>query len=524
MKKLVLILCLLAQPALAGNGYYVATTGTDGGAGTSGDPWSMIKACTTTTVVAGDTVYIKPGTYTTAYYSYEYSPEFIMKPTQSGTSGNRITWRNVPGSARPIIRGNTTLHYSGIELTGNSYLTFDSLNVRNCWRRGFQASGSSDIIIRNCLIDSVGIGDNPGANPGGISSPANQADNLEIYNNHFGWCVNSGVHAEMGIDSCAIYNNTFEGCRAGIFLKTTTSGYRQMDWHIYNNTIFNDGTGPLSAVTGIKWMGGYTYRNIFIHHNVVYGTGWDAADAAAFTIGLTDGICDDTTIHHYMYVYNNTVDCENETFAFLRMEQCDKNSSSVPLYDTSGFFNNIILNAVPYTETTDGIVSNYGYDCAVSGIGNVGSEWDFDYNLIYDTSSSDLFMWTVNGAARDTFTHAEWISNLGYSANDTLDEPDFVDQASRDYRIYNTSPGATGGHGGYVDTRGGDSILLPSYMGAFEPIGQVGHKVKGVKTIRGVKRIGDANGYQTDTQWATVDRRVARRHYHAGAYPPACSQ
>ncbi|MCP4151559.1 MAG: DUF1565 domain-containing protein, partial [bacterium] len=60
--------------------YYVAKTGNDSNAGTEAAPWLTIQKAANT-LQAGDTVYIKAGTYGEQ-----------VKPQNSGTSGNLITY------------------------------------------------------------------------------------------------------------------------------------------------------------------------------------------------------------------------------------------------------------------------------------------------------------------------------------------------------------------------------------------------------------------------------------------------
>ena len=83
----------------------------DQNSGTMDRPWKTITKANQT-LVAGDTVYIKAGTYN----SY-------IAPNNSGTSSNRITYRNY-GSDTVTI-SNTTY---GILLSGKSYITVQGIN------------------------------------------------------------------------------------------------------------------------------------------------------------------------------------------------------------------------------------------------------------------------------------------------------------------------------------------------------------------------------------------------------------
>lgn len=94
--------------------YYVATTGADNNAGTSAAPFKTIQKCATV-AVAGDTCLINAGTY-----------RETVKPTNSGTAGNPITFKPVVGAT---VKVDGTDAVSGWTLdTGNIYKTAVALS------------------------------------------------------------------------------------------------------------------------------------------------------------------------------------------------------------------------------------------------------------------------------------------------------------------------------------------------------------------------------------------------------------
>lgn len=118
-----LLAAVLAMPGLllmeqsaqlahaAGASYYVSTTGNDTtGAGTLASPWRTIQKASTV-ATAGDTVYIRSGTY-----------RETVTPTNSGTVGNPITYtaynnESVTVSGADVVSGTWTVH------SGNVYKT-----------------------------------------------------------------------------------------------------------------------------------------------------------------------------------------------------------------------------------------------------------------------------------------------------------------------------------------------------------------------------------------------------------------
>ena len=121
--------------------YYVARTGcSDSYAGTLASPWCTI-AKAKKTVVAGDTVYLRAGTYAEGTY-------FDV----SGTQANPINVMAYSGET-PVIDGTGVTQiwltgmkdYSLLELKGN-YLNFSGIEVRNSSGMGVDITGNYDTV------------------------------------------------------------------------------------------------------------------------------------------------------------------------------------------------------------------------------------------------------------------------------------------------------------------------------------------------------------------------------------------
>jgi len=79
--------------------YYVTTNGVDLNPGTEANPWRTIQKAANT-LQAGDTVYIKVGTFNGK-----------VTPATSGTAGTYITYRNYAGQWKSKIRVITSPFY-----------------------------------------------------------------------------------------------------------------------------------------------------------------------------------------------------------------------------------------------------------------------------------------------------------------------------------------------------------------------------------------------------------------------------
>ena len=104
--------------SLATNAYYVATSGNDSNAGTSAAPWRTIRHAADT-MVAGDTVYIRSGTYN------EH-----VRTSHSGTSGSYITFAAYPGET-PIFDGTGVPECENGFIINQSYIKLVGIELQN---------------------------------------------------------------------------------------------------------------------------------------------------------------------------------------------------------------------------------------------------------------------------------------------------------------------------------------------------------------------------------------------------------
>jgi hypothetical protein len=111
-----------AGAPVAGTIYYVAPTGNDNNPGTVAYPWRTIQKAADT-LVAGDTVYIRAGTY----------PERVV-PQNSGSPGQYIVYAAHPGETVTIDGSSVTLptDFAGLfEISHKSYIRVSGLRVIN---------------------------------------------------------------------------------------------------------------------------------------------------------------------------------------------------------------------------------------------------------------------------------------------------------------------------------------------------------------------------------------------------------
>lgn len=161
MKKLIVLLflvsimlsgCSTASAATTGASYYVSPSGLDTNPCTLALPCKTFQKVTGL-VVAGDTVYLRGGTYTQR-----------LMITKSGVAGAFITFQAYPGET-PVIDGNTfTATSSGgmIDIRNSGYIRIDGISVINAPQAAILANTANHIQIvnnkTNAAKASSGIG------------------------------------------------------------------------------------------------------------------------------------------------------------------------------------------------------------------------------------------------------------------------------------------------------------------------------------------------------------------------------
>ncbi|MCP3681307.1 MAG: DUF1565 domain-containing protein, partial [bacterium] len=123
-------------PLPTGNVYYVATNGNDSNPGTLSRPWRTIGKANST-LRAGDTVYIRRGTY-----------RETIRPSRSGNSGNEITYARYGNDEVTI-----TSVLNGADLGNRAFIVIDGLEITNttsAWVK--MEPNTQHCIIKNCRM------------------------------------------------------------------------------------------------------------------------------------------------------------------------------------------------------------------------------------------------------------------------------------------------------------------------------------------------------------------------------------
>ncbi len=214
-----------------GNVFYVATNGNDSNPGTEASPWrTLTKAGNTAR--AGETVYVKAGTYSD-----------VLTPVNSGAEGNLIRFLAFPSQAcvrstdyqvRPTCQVILT---GGIDLNRKSYVRVE----------GFEIVGAS-------VRESAGV-----------------------------YCQSRD---EQLVHHVEIVNNYIRNCGNGVVCRNA------IDTLIADNYIRD--LGEISPGAGIGIRGDRNAQNVTIRNNVILNVGCDGMDLQGINVVIEQNVVGDS--------------------------------------------------------------------------------------------------------------------------------------------------------------------------------------------------------------------------------------
>ncbi len=396
--------------------YYVETTGSDSNLGTEAQPWKTIQKAAQT-AQAGDTVFIKQGTYNE-----------LVTPSNSGTAGNYITFKSYPGQNAVLdgtgkagwwgvfsihgkdyikiedleIKNNSTgwgvliEHEEGNRSNGATNIILSNLNVHDTGGEAIQVRGNaSDITIENCLahhglsgasgIDTYQWDSGRPKNvtvrnctaydfSGFACYSSEQADNLIIENN---LCYNSEMGIDIGSgDNNIIRNNIVHDVDTGIMLSSNE------DSLVYNNTVYNITSEALYNYCWILNGEGHA-RNKW-YNNIIHDAGWAVYESVRKTDSY--GTCPSSDHQYYNNLfYNIGVSTYHKPFYFYGTTGIKFYHNTI--YINSGYDAVTFVTGATGADVKNNIISVAGGKSPIIVDSSSQTGTTIDYNLYHDRTA-----------------------------------------------------------------------------------------------------------------------------------------
>ena len=443
-------------------------------------PWCSIGKAAST-LAAGDTVYIRAGTY------YEQ-----ITPSNSGSPGSPVTYARYGGET-VIIDGSTAItgwsQYSGnvysasVTVTPNDKFTAAGYNCTNNYGGLVMQDG---VKLNYCMatgiggVDTVGkyfMNDSGGCSAGSpctlyvylrdIGSKGYNPDNYEMrvgvkrngfdLNNGSDYLIFDGLEIrrseDNGIHSIGATNITIRNCRfyghhtTGVYLTAAS-----------DNTLIELNEFWDNDHAGIEYWGssgGMIRRNRFKKVDLGNGYGGNGAHIYLGGLGSSGNWVSNTTVENNL-AYDTSSNYGSAGGIQIRGNNNTVYHNTVYKSKLSGLAlvegaNNTYKNNIVYNDGSENMGVIAVFAAAVAAGGNI-----FSNNDIYTLKATSAYYW--NGTFYDTL--AAWEAASGQSGNISSD-PLFVDLANRDFHLTASSPAVNFGVNVGVTT---------DYAGATRPV------------------------------------------------------
>ena len=483
--RLIFIGFAVIQGIASGAQYYVSTSESNLAAGTLAHPWRTVQKAANT-VVAGDTVYLRAGSY----------HENVKVSNRHGTDTQRITFKNYPGEA-PVIELPGVKPASGttralLWITNSDNITVQGIEFRN------YATADDTVIVMGIYINGACGGikllqnkvhdihqnnatpDNFDANAFGIAvygDAATAVDGLVLDRNHV-YNLRTGASESVSLNgnvtnftvtNNVIHNNNnigidfigFEGTNANPALDRARNGKCSGNI-VYNiDSAYNPAYGGSfnanppnddnRSAAGIYVDGG---ANIIIERNLVYRSNFGIEVTSEHQGRNATGVIVRDNILHHNHVgglsmggasSNNggTLNCKFTSNTLYRNDTSAYGGGQVgiqhfvsgcTIQDNIMVCNPATLQFVLSTSTDTTFAANA-----------------INWNLYSGATATDVdFIW----ANRDKSTFTAWKTASGQDANSSFttmaSTKIFNNAALNDFSLFATSPAINAGNPAFV--------------------------------------------------------------------------
>ncbi len=362
MKKIITILSVLLSLSASARVFFTGPTGNDNNPGTISAPFFTLQKAWTV-VAAGDTVYMRGGTYT--YTSQQYLTG------KNGTAGNTINVWAYPNELPVITRGNSfnksAGHHRGMVFFTGNYSHWRGIRFTGMYTDDNQVDDGLLVYnINNCTFEMLELDNNVHGMYMQGTCTGNLILNCDFHDNYSNYGGSNGGNSDGLALAYMLTNgttNTIRGCRA-----------------------WNNGDDGFDTFENLGYV---LIENCWAWHNgYQYGTNTAAGDGVGFKLGSDFTAPDPSTVKRRV---QNCIAWDNAN-AGIHINEAEYRTE---IYNCT-FYNNHILNM------------NFDYANRVHYFKNVIS-FNSDYDVaISPNSQSTTCSYGVSGFSDET---TNWTNN-----------------------------------------------------------------------------------------------------------------
>jgi hypothetical protein len=397
--------------AQGGKTYYVAKNGNNANPGTLAQPWLTIQKAATT-MLGGDTVYIRGGTYN----------ERVNLFYRSNASGPYITFTNYPGEEVILDGTGIAIQYGEglFHIWKTDYIRVSGLKIQHSNGAGIYVAYSNHIIVEhNSTYDTV---------KSGISGWG--ASNVIIDSNDIALACNSHTNYPMSEENISLDN---------------VDGFEIKNNYVHQAANIPDGA---SGGEGINLKDGS--RNGTVHNNIVHLDGRQdgkPSNRLAFGIDAWNSPTNMTNIE----IYDNVA--YNSAYGFIVSSEQGGTVDGVKIYNNIAYNNTKAgFTIVWWGGTKDGVKRNIQFFNNVSYHNGTGFQntSPLNENVIVRNN-----IFSQNGVPIQLLTGSESQitidHNLFYGpggtkgTNPVIGDPKFVNPDGADFQLQSGSPAIDAG-------------------------------------------------------------------------------
>ncbi|MFA4972557.1 MAG: right-handed parallel beta-helix repeat-containing protein [bacterium] len=458
---------------------YVAKTGNDSNRGDSASPYLTI-AKALTVVAAGQTIYVRAGTYT----------ENLSIP-RSGTAGKRITLRGFPGETATIAGGASACikFLDNYQYWTISDLTFTSTASLNYGAMGSaieqdSATGVDNLIVErisaNCAVilsgaNNIirnntfnGTGNTTYAINGAIFFRESRTTGLQIYGNTISNWAGRGIWLYQDIVDPQVYNNTIHDITAiddtHMGINADGYGHESNGGDYYGNVIYNIIGTYGTGITFENGLNAPVARNNLIH-DCTRGIGFINYEEDGLDETACNAVVKNNILYHCLNPFN-IITAPGLSFFHNTIADCltADDQNVFYLQGTAAQLAGLVVKGNIYKHNGDGGTSDSIFS------------FQSDYTILTTTNVAynDWYHRSTNVVhRRSDWAGQNWAAwtGAGYDANSIESDPLFTDGTNHDYTLQTGSPAKdTATNLGVADDYAGNARPLGAGydMGAYE--------------------------------------------------------